>query len=421
VSDAVPPGYTRVRAAGADAVCLVGAAAGVAAALAAHRTLYAYAATHPARRALQGRAPAYAVPLPDDAGDVVVRHAWHGGLLRRLTRDLYAPPTRAPGELRTSVQLRAAGVRTPAVVAYARYPAPLGLRRVDVATRLVPGARDLAAVLLPDATGDGGADLLRAGWLEATAALLGALARAGARHPDLNLKNVLLAADAPSAAPASAAPASAAPAGAGAVRAWVLDVDVAVLPSAASGPSAAEARAALAANYRRLRRSLEKWRRTRGLPVGAPELAALADRALAHLTVATAGAAGDGPPHSSSSDATDDGAQRRHGPARRPRPARPHSGVPLGRVCVVMMSAVGDAVHVLPVLTALRRAAPHAHVTWVLQPGPATLVRGHPASTTSCSSTAPPAPAASATYGARSGSAARSTCASTCRCTSRPA
>ena len=60
-------------------------------------------------------------------------------------------------------------------------------------------------------------------------------------------------------------------------------------------------------------------------------------------------------------------------------PRAPYTGVPLGRVCVVMMSAVGDAVHVLPVLTALKRAAPAAHVTWVLQPGPATLVRGHPA------------------------------------------
>lgn len=59
--------------------------------------------------------------------------------------------------------------------------------------------------------------------------------------------------------------------------------------------------------------------------------------------------------------------------------AAPLAHVPLGRVCVVMMSAVGDAVHVLPVLTALKRAAPAAHVTWVLQPGPATLVRGHPA------------------------------------------
>ncbi len=51
----------------------------------------------------------------------------------------------------------------------------------------------------------------------------------------------------------------------------------------------------------------------------------------------------------------------------------------LDRVCIVMMSAVGDAVHVLPVVNALKRHSPASHVTWVLQPGPATLVRGHPA------------------------------------------
>jgi heptosyltransferase I len=51
----------------------------------------------------------------------------------------------------------------------------------------------------------------------------------------------------------------------------------------------------------------------------------------------------------------------------------------LGRVCIVMMSAVGDAVHVLPVINALKRHRPTSHITWVLQPGPATLVRGHPA------------------------------------------
>ena len=50
-----------------------------------------------------------------------------------------------------------------------------------------------------------------------------------------------------------------------------------------------------------------------------------------------------------------------------------------GRVCVVMMSAVGDAVHALPVVTALKRHAPGCRITWVLQPGPASLVRGHPA------------------------------------------
>lgn len=49
----------------------------------------------------------------------------------------------------------------------------------------------------------------------------------------------------------------------------------------------------------------------------------------------------------------------------------------LDRICVVMMSAVGDAVHVLPVINAVKRAHPASHITWVLQPGPATLVRGH--------------------------------------------
>ncbi len=51
--------------------------------------------------------------------------------------------------------------------------------------------------------------------------------------------------------------------------------------------------------------------------------------------------------------------------------------VRLDRICVVMMSAVGDAVHVLPVINALKRHNPATHITWILQPGPASLVRGH--------------------------------------------
>jgi heptosyltransferase I len=49
------------------------------------------------------------------------------------------------------------------------------------------------------------------------------------------------------------------------------------------------------------------------------------------------------------------------------------------RICIVMMSALGDAVHVLPVINAIRRHEPASHITWILQPGPASLVRGHPA------------------------------------------
>lgn len=52
--------------------------------------------------------------------------------------------------------------------------------------------------------------------------------------------------------------------------------------------------------------------------------------------------------------------------------------IPMDRTAIVMMSAVGDSVHVLPVLTALKRHQPSMHVSWVLQPGPAALMRGHP-------------------------------------------
>jgi heptosyltransferase I len=44
-----------------------------------------------------------------------------------------------------------------------------------------------------------------------------------------------------------------------------------------------------------------------------------------------------------------------------------------------MLSAIGDAVHVLPVANALRRAWPDTRITWVIQPVPYRLVSGHQA------------------------------------------
>ena len=49
------------------------------------------------------------------------------------------------------------------------------------------------------------------------------------------------------------------------------------------------------------------------------------------------------------------------------------------RICVVMPSAIGDAVHVLPLLNAIKRQSPATRTTWIVQPGPAELVAGHPA------------------------------------------
>jgi heptosyltransferase I len=49
-----------------------------------------------------------------------------------------------------------------------------------------------------------------------------------------------------------------------------------------------------------------------------------------------------------------------------------------GRLGIVMMSALGDAVHVLPLLHAIKSHAPDTRITWVLQPAGAALVKGHP-------------------------------------------
>lgn len=212
-------------------------------------TLYDYAARHPRARALSGRATAWAAPLPDAVTQVVVRHGWHGGLLRHLTGDRFLAPTRAPHELRTSLALRERGVPTPEIVAFAVYPAGPLLRRSDVASREVPRAKDLAITLLgrPERAAKEAA-------LEATATLLAQLAAAGARHADLNLKNVLLE-----------------PTAAGGCTAWVLDVDrVTLLPRG-------DARVP-ALNHARLARSARKWARLHGADVTEQDLAWLARR-----------------------------------------------------------------------------------------------------------------------------------------------
>ncbi len=70
---------------------------------------------------------------------------------------------------------------------------------------------------------------------------------------------------------------------------------------------------------------------------------------------------------------------RRAAAARAPGAVLP-AGAPFPpRVCVVMLSALGDVVHALPVVTAIKRHAPACRLAWILQPGPAALVRGHPA------------------------------------------
>ena len=246
MSDAVAPGYVRIRARGAQAVAEE-AAAGAVRLVLEGGTLEAYAARHPARRELRGRGVVYAVPLPERGPRVVVRHARHGGLLAPVTGDRFLAPTRAPHELRTALRLADAGVPTPRVVAYATYPAGPLLRRADVATAEIEQGLDLPAALArwPEA---------REALLDAVAHLVAALTRAGARHPDLNVKNVLL---------TPGLSAGAAP------QALVLDVDRVVFGTAGNA-------AVTAANVRRLVRSARKWGARHGTLLTEAELGALA-------------------------------------------------------------------------------------------------------------------------------------------------
>jgi lipopolysaccharide heptosyltransferase I len=48
-----------------------------------------------------------------------------------------------------------------------------------------------------------------------------------------------------------------------------------------------------------------------------------------------------------------------------------------GRIALLKPSALGDIVHSLPVLTALRRRYPRAHITWVVNRSYEPLLRGH--------------------------------------------
>ena len=241
-----PAGYTRFLQGSADVVALGACAEAVRRAVGA-RSLYDYAATHPNRRELRGRGVAYAVPLPDGETRVVVRHSRHGGLLAPVTGDRFLPPTRAPHELRTALRLAEAHVPTPEVIAYATYPAGAMFRRSDVATREVVGGKDLGDALAR--AGDGEA---RTKALGATAELLRALERAGARHPDLNVTNVLIVAT-------DGLP----------PRALVLDVDRVVFGERGDVRIGA-------ANVRRLLRSAHKLRANGRITISDEELSRLA-------------------------------------------------------------------------------------------------------------------------------------------------
>lgn len=243
------PGYERFRV-GRVNVLAIRALAPPLRDILAHATLYDFARRQDGALVLHGRAPVYAIRL--EGQWIAVRHAMRGGLVGRVLRDQFVPPTRVMREFAAAFRLRLAGVPTPEVVAVLTYPAGGILRRADVATRYVDGA-DLAAVFA-----DPRNDAQRRPILDAVARLLTQLATAGAQHPDLNLKNILVASTVDGYA------------------AHVLDVDR-VHFHLPGDPLVARA------NLDRLLRSMRQWRERGGRR---PD--ALPDADLSYLTLAVA-------------------------------------------------------------------------------------------------------------------------------------
>lgn len=213
------------------------------------QSLYEWAGAQADRRELGGRVPAWAVTLPGHDRRVVVRHSHHGGILGPLLGDVFLPPTRAPYELLVSHLLAGLGVRTPLVVAIAVYKVRRFLRRSDVVSLELPG-RDLGQALRdrPDAD-------VRRRWLDSIAALLRSLTAVGAWHPDLNVGNVLLVENGPTA-----------------WDAYVLDIDrLQFAPP--SDPAVRDA------NLDRLERSIRKLRARAGAGFDDAEIRQLRDLA----------------------------------------------------------------------------------------------------------------------------------------------
>ena len=223
-------------------------------------TLHGWAAGQPGARAMQGRVVAWATQLADGA-KVVVRHSHHGGLLAPLTGDLFLKPPRAAHELAMAVALRAAGVATPDVIGYAIYDAVGPLCRADVVTQFVDGAD------FPAAWAAAQSPAAREAIVDAVVALLQAMRAAHVHHPDLNVKNVLLAG-------ADGRPA-----------AWLLDVDRASIPdssmiaesAAVTGRQDSLPEMFAQANVRRFTLSIEKWRQGHGLDFSREYLGRLLD------------------------------------------------------------------------------------------------------------------------------------------------
>lgn len=230
-------------------------------------TLNEAAGSHPGAETLEGRGVVYTVPAPMGGGWWVVRHYRRGGTVASILGDRYlrVGTPRPVRELQVGWALEEAGVPTPRHIGCAVYASGPWYRG-DLVTELVPHSRDLATILFDPEPGAGPGAPFSTGQAEgrarpwrvepesamgAAGSLVRTLHEAGVVHRDLNLKNILIAAD-PAGADSSP----------GAVRALVLDLDRATVRS----PVGERARRRM---IDRFWRSARKWEERTGDVLGA--------------------------------------------------------------------------------------------------------------------------------------------------------
>ena len=186
-----PADYGRHRFGSARVIALPAAASWAREAIEAEGTLHDWASSGPESASFAGRGEVYSFQAPADGPDRrkrwAVRHYRRGGAVAARLGDRYLRlgRSRPEREIHAASAARARGIRTPAVVAGAVYPAGM-YYRCDLATEVVTGASTLADVARDT-------DGTRA-WLDAMAAagrLATELAGAGILHVDFNAHNIL--------------------------------------------------------------------------------------------------------------------------------------------------------------------------------------------------------------------------------------
>lgn len=140
---------------------------------------------------LRGRGRPAVVPF--ERGELVVRHYYHGGIFRGLTRDLFLGLARPMGELRILAEAGRAGIAVPEAAGLIADPVGAGFFRADLITVYIPDSLDLLTYYRQWPPDTSLRPIREKREIIAEAGrLIGALHRSGFVHADLQLKNIMI-------------------------------------------------------------------------------------------------------------------------------------------------------------------------------------------------------------------------------------